>query len=318
MLTAIFLRFIPFMLFLCLIATSGAFGQAGFDDSQMRQAAVVRIKTTHGVDVDWKNTTLLELSDIEARLNTVARVKQNHGLSFDWKTNSLLQLSDAEARLNTVKRIKANHGVEFDWQKASLLQLSDAEARINMAERIASVTKQPVDWSKHSLDDLLRMESGLTQTNSNTDSRVIAFDVLFPPASQKAMGIQKLTDSEKQALHKHVEALLVAAAQSGAAQQPQVQQSQQIPQSSGTRTKVYAGVGEGHWIKKNIDRGTFIVLEDGSLWEINRLDKIDAMLWLPISDITVMESSSGSSGYDYLLINTDDGEKAHAKYLGNQ
>lgn len=318
MIMANFSKFVPFMLLLCLIATSSAFGQTGFDDSQMRQSAAVRIKTTHGVDVDWKNTTLLELSDIEARLNTVSRIKQGHGLLFDWKTNSLLQLTDAEARLNAVKRIKENHGVEFDWQKTSLLQLTDTEARMNAARRIAGATNQPVDWSKHSLDELLRMESGLTQTNSNSDSRVLPFDVLFPIASQKAMGIQKLTDSEKRALHKHVESLLVAAAQAGATQQSQVQQSPQIPRSSATRTKVYAGVGGGHWIKKNIDSGTFMVLEDGSLWEIDRIDKIDAMLWLPISNITVMESSSGSLGYDYLLINTDDGEKAHAKYIGNQ
>jgi len=78
----------------------------------------------------------------------------------------------------------------------------------------------------------------------------------------------------------------------------------------------YAGVGGGHWVTQNVDMGTFIILEDGSLWEIDPFDKIDAMLWLPISDITVIQSSSGSPGYDYLLINTDDGEKAHAKYVG--
>ncbi len=82
--------------------------------------------------------------------------------------------------------------------------------------------------------------------------------------------------------------------------------------------RVYAGTGEGHWIKKNIGRGEFIVLEDGSLWEIDRLERIDASLWLRTSDITVVESDRGSPGYDYLLINTDDGEKAHAKYMGKR
>ncbi len=82
--------------------------------------------------------------------------------------------------------------------------------------------------------------------------------------------------------------------------------------------KVYAGGSRGHWVRKNVDSGTYIVLEDGSLWKIDPLDKIDAMLWLPISDITVTKSSRGSPGYDYLLINTDDGEKAHAKYMGKQ
>jgi len=59
-------------------------------------------------------------------------------------------------------------------------------------------------------------------------------------------------------------------------------------------------------------------LGDGSLLQIDHLDKIDAMLWLPMSNITVRESTSGSSGFDYLLINTNDGKKAHAKYMGQE
>ena len=58
-----------------------------------------------------------------------------------------------------------------------------------------------------------------------------------------------------------------------------------------------------HWIKKNIDSGAYI-------------HKLDAMLWLPISNIIVVKSTTGSPGYDYLLINTDDKEKAHAKFMG--
>jgi hypothetical protein len=84
---------------------------------------------------------------------------------------------------------------------------------------------------------------------------------------------------------------------------------------SSSSSGIYAGVGSGHWIQKNIDSGSYIKLEDGSLWEIDALEKIDAMLWLAISNITVVESNNGSPGYDYLLINTDDGEKAHAKYI---
>jgi hypothetical protein len=40
------------------------------------------------------------------------------------------------------------------------------------------------------------------------------------------------------------------------------------------------------------------------------LDQIDTALWLPMSEITVVETAGG-----YLLINTDDGEKAHASLL---
>ena len=80
----------------------------------------------------------------------------------------------------------------------------------------------------------------------------------------------------------------------------------------------YYPTGSGHWIETNVDSGHFIALEDGSLWEIDPLDRVDAMLWLPISDITILESDDGSPGYNYLLVNTDDGEKAHAKPVGRR
>jgi hypothetical protein len=78
----------------------------------------------------------------------------------------------------------------------------------------------------------------------------------------------------------------------------------------------YSGLDESHWIKENVDRGSVIILEDHSIWEIHRLDRIDARLWLKLSNIRVVESTDGSPGYDYLIINTDDRESVHAKYLG--
>ena len=91
-----------------------------------------------------------------------------------------------------------------------------------------------------------------------------------------------------------------------------------VNESRTTIGRPYPGRGEGHWIDKNIGRGEFIVLEDGSLWEIDRLDRLDASPGRGMSNITVVESNRGSPGYDYLLINTDDGEKAHAKYMGKR
>lgn len=80
----------------------------------------------------------------------------------------------------------------------------------------------------------------------------------------------------------------------------------------------YLDVGDGHWIKENVDGGRCILLEDNSLWKIDPFDRIDTKLWLSTSNVTVIDSSSGSPGYDYLLINTDDDERAHARYLGRQ
>ena len=59
-----------------------------------------------------------------------------------------------------------------------------------------------------------------------------------------------------------------------------------------------------------------ITLEDGSIWEINSVDRIHTAIWLPITDISVTLSRRPIGDYKYLLINTDDGEQVLAKYIG--
>ncbi len=77
--------------------------------------------------------------------------------------------------------------------------------------------------------------------------------------------------------------------------------------------RVYAGIGGGHWVGEKIDSGKMIKLEDGSLWEISAMSRIDTMLWLPTESITVTEGDT--PGYPYMLVNTDSGESAAAKLL---
>ena len=78
----------------------------------------------------------------------------------------------------------------------------------------------------------------------------------------------------------------------------------------------YLDVGSGHWIKRKVDGGKLIILEDNSIWEIHSLDRIYTTLWLPLTNMTIIETDSPIGDYKYLLINTDDGEKALAKYMG--
>ena len=82
--------------------------------------------------------------------------------------------------------------------------------------------------------------------------------------------------------------------------------------------RVYMGVAEKHSIKKIVDFGEYITLDDGSLWRIDARDITDSMKWIPNSSIAVIESSSGSPGYDYLFINTDNKTKARAKFIKKQ
>jgi hypothetical protein len=73
---------------------------------------------------------------------------------------------------------------------------------------------------------------------------------------------------------------------------------------------VYAFPGD-HWIEGVIDDGTVLKLEDGSLWQVDAGDEIKSILWLPISDVKVIEDRNGR----YRIVNTDDNESVHAKLL---
>jgi hypothetical protein len=172
-------------------------------------------------------------------------------------------------------------------------------------------------------------------------AHLITLDELVPKDQQESMGIQKLTKEEKESLRQQILALITSAAyairvvdarlatnsSSGLPNRDAVSDNAELSGTSklssqkapaAPASKRYAGKGEGHWVKQNVDRGAFILLEEGSLWEVAPSEKLDASLWLALSSITVVESSGGSLGYDYLLINTDDGEKAHAKYIGHK
>ena len=76
---------------------------------------------------------------------------------------------------------------------------------------------------------------------------------------------------------------------------------------------LYSSIGKGHWVSKNLDSGYSIKLEDGSLWEISPIDRVDTSLWLVTEEITVTDS--GNPMYPYKLINTDTEDVVEAKLL---
>ena len=44
----------------------------------------------------------------------------------------------------------------------------------------------------------------------------------------------------------------------------------------------------GYWSKSKSSDGSVVVLEDTSVWEINSIDRIDSILWLPIENINLL------------------------------
>ncbi|WP_414664845.1 hypothetical protein [Horticoccus sp. 23ND18S-11] len=144
----------------------------------------------------------------------------------------------------------------------------------------------------------------------------ITLDSIIPPGEQKKMGISKLTTEEREALRRYFVSRISEIFKAGFEKGQMSQVNARV--ASPPKKETYIGTGSEHWLKQNIDRGAMLLLEDGSLWDVDPLDKIDAMLWLPITNVRVLESTKGSPGYDYLIVNTDDGEKVHAKYRGKR
>lgn len=63
---------------------------------------------------------------------------------------------------------------------------------------------------------------------------------------------------------------------------------------------------DGHWVQSVSSGGEIVKLEDGSLWEISAIDRIDTTLWLVTEEITVCGDR---------LINTDTGDAVDATRL---
>lgn len=161
------------------------------------------------------------------------------------------------------------------------------------------------------------LPTNLTKSSESVDinlsvtkskNTLFSFDQIFPESQQRQMGLHKLSEAEKEALHAHVETLLIQFNASA--------RSSETERETGSKDRLYAGVGATHWIKDITEETVLITLEDGSLWQIDPFDEITVSLWLPGAEIMVVKSRRHSTGYNYLLINEEEGENAHARYLG--
>lgn len=138
----------------------------------------------------------------------------------------------------------------------------------------------------------------VTFVNADNKLNSIKIEKLMSPQEQKETGISKLTFKEREALNRWLRKYSMTLIQSM------------------SNLGEYNGIGSGHWVSKKSDGGRLITLEDRSLWEIYSIDRIYTTLWLNKTSITVIECDFPVGDYKYYLINTDDGEKALAKYLG--
>jgi hypothetical protein len=70
-----------------------------------------------------------------------------------------------------------------------------------------------------------------------------------------------------------------------------------------------------HSIEDVADSGRVLVLDDDSVWGVENVDAVDSSLWVDGDDVEVVRNNENPS-YPYLLINKDENETVHAKYMG--
>jgi hypothetical protein len=78
----------------------------------------------------------------------------------------------------------------------------------------------------------------------------------------------------------------------------------------------YTGVGGSHWVQTVLQEGRMIILEDGSRWEVEELNQMETVLWVPTSPITVTEAESPTGDFRYVLTNTEAEVSVRALYRG--
>jgi hypothetical protein len=62
----------------------------------------------------------------------------------------------------------------------------------------------------------------------------------------------------------------------------------------------------GNWITSKTSDGSIIILDDGSVWKVDSIDRIDSQLWMQFDNIVIDDGE---------LINTDEGEKVSATQI---
>lgn len=124
-----------------------------------------------------------------------------------------------------------------------------------------------------------------------------SLDAVMSRADQDRTGVSKLSPKERAAFEQWLTDFAITVATKTAADA-----------AAAPKAAAYPAIGHKRWVKSKADGGKFIKLEDGSLWEVSPIDKINTMLWLPLDDVVVVESKNPL--YPYKLVGERDAAEA--------
>ncbi len=76
----------------------------------------------------------------------------------------------------------------------------------------------------------------------------------------------------------------------------------------------YAALGGGHLLREVAEDGRFVMLEDGSRWEIHPRDRFQTRDWTVDASLTV-RTTRAEDGYGFEIVNTETDEGALARFV---
>jgi hypothetical protein len=76
----------------------------------------------------------------------------------------------------------------------------------------------------------------------------------------------------------------------------------------------YAALGGGHLLREVSDDGHYVMLEDGSRWEIHPRDRFQTQDWERNASLT-LRTTRAEDGYAYEIVNTQTDEGALARFV---
>ncbi len=118
--------------------------------------------------------------------------------------------------------------------------------------------------------------STLWAMGQRTEASWFSFDDLATPSEQKEMGISRLKSGEKQKLEEWIG-----------------DWSARIVETAAERgTLNYPGVGNVFSVQEVLEQGQYIVLDNGSRWEVAAGDRTEARYWNPREKVSVAISTT--------------------------
>lgn len=147
--------------------------------------------------------------------------------------------------------------------------------------------------------------------------RVIPLNEIMTKREQKSTGLHKLTLDERAALEEWLtffantiarESASVTARAAGlsaiAPARSTLSADAAIKIAASATGGNYSGLDQKHAVKEKVDNGSFILLDDGSMWQIAPIDRASSALWLPQDSILVLKNDNLL--YPYKLVSGRD------------